>query len=118
MSDHFDRKPEPSTNKDYAAAPLDAAANSEFWLENSGTTPRWDNGRTAAYLAAYVFWCGPNLPSSIHVHEGFVHPDRAVMRSLIRARCVEPDGGVFRLTEKGQALIAPFVTLSPSEMAS
>lgn len=109
---NLDGKP-PSTNKSARRSPNGEAGRKQWWLENSGTSPDWRSPRSVAYLVAYVEIAGSVFPAAgIAVEEGFIWPDRAVMRSLILARCVAFVKGNFRLTDKGEALIAPMVILS------
>jgi hypothetical protein len=92
-------------------ADLQASVRS-YWEQNSGTSPKWHNTRTVAYLAAYVDWAGSSFRAGgFNLNDGFLRPDRAVMRSLLQGEFVELEAGEFRLTAKGAALIAPFVVV-------
>ncbi|WP_439817486.1 hypothetical protein [Zavarzinia sp. CC-PAN008] len=96
-----------STNKAVKRHANPDGLNDLWWLENAGTTPDWQNNRTRAYLAAYVELGGGVIPmSGIPVAEGFIWPDRAVIRTLLLNRCIEQGGRVFGLTERGRALLA------------
>lgn len=96
--------------------PLSDGCNETYWRQNDGTTPKWSNSRTIAYLAAYVDWAGPSFSGSgIRVRDGFVLADRAVMRSLLAGGFVRLDNCNFHLTDLGRALIAPFVVVSEVE---
>ncbi|MBT4905376.1 MAG: hypothetical protein HON62_00710, partial [Rhodospirillaceae bacterium] len=77
-----------STNKRAHSVPNEEADKVEWWRENTGTSPRWDNERTVAYLCAYVGIAGRRFPmTGIGLQDGYIHPDRAVMRSLLQAEC-------------------------------
>jgi hypothetical protein len=103
---------EASTNKRAHSVPDVDAVEISWWFENSGASPRWDNERTVAYLCAYVEIAGRRFPmTGIELEDGYIHPDRAVTRSLLQAECISTDDGDFVLTDKGRALIAPMVKL-------
>ncbi|HBT02501.1 MAG TPA: hypothetical protein DEB47_22230 [Citreicella sp.] len=100
---------EPSTNKTHNKLPNHDAARIEWWYEadklhDSETT------RNLAYLVTYLEVFGPRLSmKGLGVHEGWVYPDRAIMRSLHADEVVGNDGTAFVLTPKGHALIAPWL---------
>ena len=100
---------EPSTNKTHNKLPNHDAARVEWWYEadklhDSETT------RNLAYLVTYLEVFGPRLSmKGLGVHEGWVYPDRAIMRSLHADEVLADDGTGFVLTPKGQALIAPWL---------
>ena len=96
--------------------PREEGAREAFWSEGASTKQHWDSGRTAGYLAGYVRFAGPVFPATgISVQEGYVWLDKGVICSLREGRCIEFKDGEFRLTEKGRALIAPFVRLSEDD---
>ena len=107
----LDRKP-PSANKRVHAEPLNEGSQLEWWLAHDGRDPDWRNGRTVAYLCAYLdIGRGRIAMRGIGVEGGYLYPDRAVMRSLYAAGCLVVDGDSFALTERGEALVAPFIKL-------
>ena len=80
---------------------------SEWFLAHQDTCPPWDGERTRAYFKAYVEIAGARFyGSGIPVHDRYMQPDRAVMKSLLLAECVFLEGGKFILTPKGEALLA------------
>jgi hypothetical protein len=100
---------EPSTNKTHNKLPNHDAAGIEWWYEadklhDSETT------RNLAYLVTYLEVFGPRLSmKGLGVHEGWVYPDRAIMRSLHADGVIADDGTAFVLTPKGHALVAPWL---------
>jgi hypothetical protein len=118
MLEHFGEAPTRSSNKVPKRSPLVEGTRREYWLEGSNTKAHWDSGRTAAYLAAYVTYSGSATFSAqgIRVAEGYIHPDKGVVCSLLVGGCISFEEGQISLTEKGQALIAPFVRLAGSDV--
>ena len=101
---------QPSTNKTVHKLPNHDAASIDWWYEADATH---DSGtrRNISYLVAYLEFFGPKLSmKGLGVHEGWVYPDRAVMRSLHAAGLVEVDGTSFVLTDAGRAIIAEWLT--------
>ena len=100
---------EPSTNKMHNKLPNHDAAHIEWWYEvdkvhDSETT------RNLAYLVAYLEVFGPRLSmQGLGVHEGWVYPDRAIMRSLHAAGMLEVKGTEFVLTDEDRAQVAPWL---------
>ncbi|MDZ4310821.1 MAG: hypothetical protein U1A24_09740 [Cypionkella sp.] len=100
---------EPSTNKTHNKLPNHYGARVEWWYEadkihDSETT------RNLAYLVTYLEVFGPRLSmKGLGVLEGWVYPDRAIMRSLHADEVLADDGTAFVLTPKGHALIAPWL---------
>jgi hypothetical protein len=102
-----------STNKSVKKTPNQKASQGSWWHENNGTMPDWRKPRTVAYLTAYIEMAGAHFPlTGILLEDGYLWPDRAVMRSLLVAGCIRLKAGSFHLTEKGEALIAPWLTVS------
>ncbi len=78
-----------------------------WWLENMSTCPPWDGARTKAYFKAYVEIAGERFfGTGIPIHDKYLQPDRAVMKSLLEAGCVTLDRGKFVVTSKGQELLS------------
>jgi hypothetical protein len=78
----------------------------------------WFGPRKIGYLAAYVSTFGPKFSfEKLAFVDGEIYPDKANMKTYLRYDCVRvlPDGHV-ALTEKGRALIAPYVLVSDAEM--
>jgi hypothetical protein len=83
-----------------------------WWFENPGRTPDWRNARTVAYLCAYVEIAGPRIPmQGIRLDDGYMWPDRAVMRALLDSECLAIEGEDFCLTPLGEALLAPRIRI-------
>lgn len=105
---------EPSTNKTHNKLPNHDAARIEWWYEadklhDSETT------RNLAYLVTYLEVFGPRLyMKGLGVHEGWVYPDRAIMRSLHADEVIADDGTAFVLTPKGHGLVAPWLVQDAS----
>lgn len=100
---------EPSTNKTAQKGPNKEAESIEWWHETDAPHAA-DLPRNIAYLVAYLEFHGPVLPmKGLPVHEGWVYPDRAIMRSLHNGGYISDDGPNFVLTETGRALIAPWL---------
>jgi hypothetical protein len=98
-----------STNIKAEGHPRSGATERAWWLANAGTTPDWRNARTVAYLSAYVEIADqPRFPmQGIRLDDGYLWPDRAVIRTLLLNECLAVEGGDFCLTRQGQALVAP-----------
>jgi hypothetical protein len=108
----FGARPNRSSFSSPRPRPLEAGNLRSYWIEAAHIKKHWDSDRTAGYLAAYVDFAGSCFPGpGIYTREGFVHLDKGVMCSLLVGKCVNFDRGMFKLTEKGRALIAPFVRL-------
>jgi hypothetical protein len=107
----FGDKAERSSFTQPKAYPRSEGRNEEFWKQGEATKGHWYSKRTAGYLAGYVEFTGSDLfpGEGIPTAEGYVWLDKGVMCSLLVGDCVRFDGGFFQLTEKGQALISPFV---------
>jgi hypothetical protein len=107
----FDHK-DASTNKAVQERPNSAAADRAWWFANTGTTPDWRNARTVAYLSAYVAITGPRISmQGIRLEDGYMWPDRAVMRALLESDCLAVEGEDFCLTLLGEALLAPRIRI-------
>lgn len=99
-------------------------ANSRnYWIGNrprrSGPNSKWCASRPVAYLTTYVEWNGTRFPSTgFQVGTAVIYPDLDVMHSLLEANCVvlNDNNSEFSLTEKGRALIAPFIQVEDQEM--
>jgi hypothetical protein len=115
----FGDAPERSTNLLPKRNARAEGNNVLFW--SRGGKDHWPTARTAAYLAAYVDFAGSSrIPAAgLETLDGYVWLDRGVMGSLLAGGCVEFRGAdaTFELTEKGKALIAPFVPPSRYEGA-
>jgi len=97
---------DPSTNKTYNAKPNYDAENIAWWYE-ADRVHNGDKTRDLAYLTAYLEMFGPRLPmKGLAVHEGWVYPDRAIMRSLHAAGTLAVEDKTFILTDAGRAQIA------------
>jgi len=115
---HFTNKEASTNTKPYDSANLDAA-NLGWWTEHDRRTPDWRTPRTVAYFCAYVEMAGRKIPMrGIHLEDGFVWPDRAVMRSLLERGCVRPIDEDFHVTSEGELLLAPVVELNGDEVTS
>jgi hypothetical protein len=100
---------EPSTNKRFNKAVNQDAGHMDWW-SRSGEIHDGDTSRNLAYLVAYLEAFGPRLPMrGLAAHEGWVYPDRAVMRSLIAAGYLAVEDGSFIPTAAGRAQIAPWL---------
>ena len=97
---------EPSTNKTPAKTPNPEAERIEWWYEADAIHDA-ETSRNLAYLVAYLEVFGPRLPmKGLAVHEGWVYPDRAIMRSLHAAGLLAVEDKSFVLTDAGSARIA------------
>jgi len=78
----------------------------------------WDDPRSSGHLAAYVKTFGPRFSwRKLRFQEGYMHIDLANAKSYLRYSLLEfRPSGCFSLTEKGRALIAPFVKVSNADM--
>lgn len=80
-------------------------ASDVWFLENTETCPPWDGPRTRAYLKAYAVISDERFyGTGIPVHNKYLQPDRAVIKSLLLAGCVEMDKIRILLTDRGQEL--------------
>lgn len=104
----MDKKPA-STNKAAKKKPNPAGNSETWWLAHNGATPAFDSDRSKAYLSAYVEIAGPYfLGSGIPLEDGFLWPDRGVMKAMLKAGCVKLGAskqGLFELTPKGRKLV-------------
>ncbi len=105
----IDGKP-PSTCKLDNRPRLEADRLSWWYEAPAAHNP--DTPRNIAYLVAYVEMVGPRIPMrGIHFcFNGYLHPDRAVMRSLHAGGYVTDQGRYFVLTDQGRARIAPWLS--------
>lgn len=117
----MDKKPA-STNRASKKKPNPDGNVEAWWLAHKGTTPSFDSDRSRAYLSAYVEIAGPHFyGSGIPLENGFLYPDRGVMKAMLQAGCVTIGAnkqGLFELTSKGRKLtsgteIASLVQLRP-----
>ncbi|MGX1005440.1 hypothetical protein ACSSV6_004032 [Roseovarius sp. MBR-38] len=100
---------EPSTNKTYNAKPNYDAETIDWWYE-ADRTHDGDTPRDQAYLVAYLEVFGPVLPmKGLAVHEGWIYPDRAIMRSLHTAGILAVEDKAFALTDAGRSQIAAHI---------
>ncbi len=100
---------EPSTNKTHNPKPNYEAETIAWWYEADTVHDR-DTTRNLAYLIAYLEVFGPRLPmKGLAVHEGWVYPDRAIMRSLHAAETLAVEDNAFVLTDAGRAQIAAYL---------
>lgn len=106
--EHIDGKP-PSTCK-IEANPRMEAGKLDWWYESPAAHSP-DTPRNLAYLAAYVELAGPRLPMRgiYFCFRGYLHLDRAVMRSLHAGGYVEAKGRWFVLTDAGRARLEPWL---------
>ena len=79
-----------STNKAPSKSQNEAAADEGWWLKNCGSVPPYDSPRTQAYLRAYMRIAGerPIFAKGIPLEDGYMWPDRGVMKALLMADCV------------------------------
>ncbi|MGL4489744.1 MAG: hypothetical protein ACRCU5_09905 [Rhizobiaceae bacterium] len=84
----------------------------------SNRDKNWFGPRPAAYLAAYVDFFGPKFSFEIlNFIEGPMHPDKAIMTAHLHYGCATiTTDKHFLLTEKGRALIAPFISVTDQAM--
>lgn len=100
---------EPSTNKTHNKLPNHDAVHIEWWYEADSIHDS-ETTRNLAYLVAYLEVFGPQLSmKGLGVHEGWVYPDRAIMRSLHAAGLLAIEGTAFVLTDAGRTQIAPWL---------
>jgi hypothetical protein len=101
---------EASSNRNASETPNPDGAQESWWLGNKRPAPQFDSPRSKAYLRAYIEIAGPMFyGSGIPLDQGFMHPDRVVMKALLQADCVtlgKSKRGIFELTPKGNSLIA------------
>ena len=102
-----------STNRSIKPSPNRAGVTESYWRAHEGTTPDWRNTRSVAYLVAYLDMAGGAVPGEgIALGDGYLWPDRAVMRAYLAANCIALTSGAFQLTDKGEALVAPMLKFS------
>ena len=78
-----------STNKTLKKKPNLDGNSEAWWLAHKGTTPAFNSNRSIAYLTAYVVIAGPDFSGSgIPLKDGFMYPDRGVMKAMLHAGCV------------------------------
>jgi hypothetical protein len=81
------------------------------WWYESPAAHSANTHRNIAYLAAYVELAGPKIPMRgiYFCLNGYLHLDRAVMRSLHAEGYVTDERRWFVLTDAGRALLAPWL---------
>jgi len=109
LSTLIDGQPVPSTNKSAKASPRPVDGNGDpgteaWWLSaRAGTSPA--EPRTQAYLLAYLAAEGGRIGArAIRLDDGYVWPDRDVMKCLLVAdllRFVSGREPHFEITEAG-----------------
>src|SRR5260370_17441438 len=88
-----------SSNKKAERHLKSMAVDRSWWFENPGRTPDWRNARTVAYLCAYVEIAGTHIPmQGIRLDDGYMWPDRAVIRPLLQHNSFPFDGNTFFLS--------------------
>jgi hypothetical protein len=103
---------EASSNKKPEPAPRSEADRKAWWYENDRIID-WRSPRCSAYLVAYLQIADGPIPlTGIALDDGFLHPDRSVMQALDHAGCVRMVDGMFHLTEKGEALVTPWLQIN------
>ncbi|MEJ8570770.1 hypothetical protein [Microbaculum marinum] len=103
---------EASTNKTVKNGPNKSGHAETWWRENSGTTPDWRNPRTVAYFCAYLDIAQGRIRlEGITLDDGYLWPDRAVMRALLESGCVTCGDERFQVTTLGEAMVAPFLMI-------
>ncbi|PLL10435.1 hypothetical protein C0V75_20835 [Tabrizicola sp. TH137] len=107
--ERIDGKP-PSTCKIETRPRLEADRLSWWYAAPAAHNP--DTPRNIAYLAAYVELAGPRIPMRgiYFCFNGYLHLDRAVMRSLHAGGLVKDERRWFVLTDAGSARLAPWLT--------
>jgi hypothetical protein len=87
-----------------------------WWMENRDAVDSWDGPRSRAYLQAYVEIAGPIFfGSGIPLHDGFLQPDRGVMKRLFEAGAVTLDEKTSKIiiNNKGRELIGSVLEETP-----
>jgi hypothetical protein len=106
-----------STNKSAAKDRRMEGARRAFWLENQGTVPAYNSNRTVAYLLAYLEIGEARMfGTGIPIEGRFIHPDRAVMKSLLLEELLQIDeakSGKFSLTDSGKDFVAELRSKHP-----
>jgi hypothetical protein len=112
-TNYFDNK-DASTNKRVELQPR-LEVTEEWYREHDGTAPDWRSPRTVAYLCAYLEIAGGPIPlAGIRLEDGYLLPDRAVIRTLLNHNFLYCESEALQLTELGEALIAPLFKLTPT----
>ena len=102
---------EASSNKRPEPVPRSEAARKAWWYDSDRVID-WRSPRCSAYLVAYLQIAnGPIPQTGIPLDDGFIHPDRSVMQPLDHAGCVRMVDGFFHLTERGEALVTPWLQI-------
>lgn len=99
-----------STNKLPAKEQNRSGSDPCWWKENQGTCPPYNSPRSIAYLRAYIEIGEPIFyATGIPLVDGYLFPDRAVMKAMLLSDCVVlnlEQNSRFELTDKGRALLA------------
>jgi hypothetical protein len=113
LSTLIDSQPVPSTNKSKkrSARPTDNDGDpgtEEWWLSaRAGTSPA--EPRTLAYFLSYAAVCGQRIGArAIALDDGYVWPDRDVMKCLLIAglvKFIEEGEPHFEITDAGLAYL-------------
>jgi hypothetical protein len=104
---------EPPSSFTTDAHPFEDAASRDWWFAKDDSMDV-SRSRSVAYLTAYSELGGDSFPMmGIPLADGYLRPDRKVMRALAQAGMIEMDGGLFRLTANGRALADGHRTVDP-----
>ena len=107
----------PASAKTSSARPFSECASPEWWLA-ADDTMSVDRNRTTALLTAYVELGGEIFPmTGIPLADGFLRPDRKVMRALVQSGMVMMSDGQFKLTSDGGVLISGHRSVMPKAVA-
>jgi hypothetical protein len=81
------------------------------WWYEAPAAHNPDTPRTIAYLVAYLELAGPRIPMrGIYFFcNGYLHPDRAVMRALHAGGYLTDERRWFVLTDAGRAKVSPWL---------
>jgi hypothetical protein len=108
-----------STNKKPSKNRNEEGKKEAWWLENTGNNHEKPGLRALAYLKAYdeIACLGGTLfyATGIPLMEGFMWPDRGVMKTLLKASYVSLDEkkGLFTITGEGHDAIGQIDKIEP-----
>lgn len=107
----IDGKPN-SSNKTVKTQPNTEALDRDWWYAGSSDRDKPPGTRGIALLLSYLQICGDHIPmDGLLLSDGYIWPDRAVIRRFDKFGYIRMENGVMTLTEEGKSLLAPYLAV-------
>jgi hypothetical protein len=109
----LDDQPRPSAHNKNESGPIpsdeDGDPNTVSWWQARQKAANAQTPRTKAFLLAYVAVAGSGIPArGIELDDGWVHPDRGIMKAMLQNGYLSFVGGeasTFEVTPNGRSLL-------------